>query len=63
MEFGSDEFLDGILRGIRDKKWTHDLLGRPDHPEPLSFWSDCRRELAQLIYDVERNRNRPENNT
>ena len=50
----------------RDKDWTLERMARDEcarrfpRIEELAFWGESRRELARLIYDVERNRNRPE---
>jgi len=43
--------------------WLNEMIARAERfrgRTEISFWGEARRELARLIYDVERNRNRPE---
>lgn len=50
-----DEMLDWLGYGLR-----YGVGGRGYKPEPLAFVSEAKAELARLIDDVQKNRNRPE---
>jgi hypothetical protein len=52
--------MSGEPRPYWEDIWRLLARGEVQGVEELSFLGDCRRELQRLIYDVERNRNRPE---